>query len=156
MAYWILQCNPRKFRIFDYWRDNPNLPDTWTIGRYSNEIEPGDMAFIWVSNDHRRQIERGIYAIAQVSSSPDENRQPYEQESGYWIDGVEQSGRRGLPRLEIRYIKVPLARPLLASMLARTPGLENLQIFKFAQSGVYKLADVEGRIIESLIAQIVP
>ena len=77
MAYWMLQCTPRKYRIFDYWRDHPNEPDTWMVSLFSDKIEVGDIVFIWLSNDRSHHVERGIYARAKVVLPPDFYREPY-------------------------------------------------------------------------------
>ena len=90
MNYWILQSNPLKFRILDYWRDYPNAPDTWSISRCEREIELGDIAYIWVANDYR-SIERGIYAKAEITALPDINRPPFERELRYWVDRLNKA-----------------------------------------------------------------
>jgi predicted RNA-binding protein with PUA-like domain len=150
MNYWILQSNPRKYRIFDYLRENPTLPDTWQVSLFKDEIKPGDHAFIWVSNEVGK-LNRGIYAKAEVVAPPHEDKRPYERELPYWIDEDERRRLGKLPRLEIRYIKVLVDNPLPADELRRTHGLENLLVLRMPQRGVYKLTEDEGRIIESLI-----
>ncbi|MCJ7743191.1 MAG: EVE domain-containing protein [Dehalococcoidales bacterium] len=150
MRYWILQSNPRKYRIFDYLRENPSLSDTWQVSLFKDEIKPGDHAFIWVSNEAGKR-NRGIYAKAEVVAPPDEDRQPYERELPYWIDEDERGRLSKLPRLELRYIKVLLDNPLLEDDLRKAHGLGNLLVLRMARRGVYKLSEDEGRITESLI-----
>ena len=150
MHYWILQSNPRTYRIFDYLREYPSLSDTWQVSLFKDEIKPGDHAFIWVSNEAGKR-NRGIYAKAKVVAPPDENRQPCEREMPYYIDEDGKRRLSKLPRLEICYIKLLLDNPLLADDLRKTHGLENLLVLRMARRGVYKLSEDEGRIIESLI-----
>lgn len=150
MSYWILQCNPRKYRIFDYWRDCPTLLDSWGVSLFKDEIKPGDHAFIWLSNQAGKR-NRGIYAKAEVVAPPDENRPPFTTEMDYWADEDEGSRLGKLPRLEIRYIKIFHDNPILADDLRKTRGVESLLVLQMAQRGIYKLSENEGRIIESLV-----
>lgn len=150
MGYWILQSNPNKYRIFEYLRRYPDLPDTWPVSLFRDEVMIGDHAFIWVSNVAGRG-NRGIYAKAEIVGRPDMDRKPYDRELRYWIDQEERSRLSRWPCLEVRYIKVFLDRPLLADELRRTRGLENLPILRMPQRGIYKLTEDEGRLIESMI-----
>jgi predicted RNA-binding protein with PUA-like domain len=150
MRYWILQSNPRKYRILDYLKDYPSFPDTWQVRLFKDEIKPGDIAFVWVANEAGKH-NRGIYGKAEIVAPPDQNRRPYEREMTYWIDKNEQRRLSKLPRLELRYIKLFLARPLLADNLRTTHGLERLLILRMPQRGVYKLSEDEGTTIESLV-----
>ena len=70
MQYWILQCNCRNYRIFDYWKDHASLLDSWVVSRYTEKIMTGDIAFIWLTNKPKTQVKRGIYAKAEVVASP--------------------------------------------------------------------------------------
>jgi predicted RNA-binding protein with PUA-like domain len=153
MNYWILQCNPRTYHIFNYWRDHPTEIDGWAVSRYENEIKAGDVAFIWVANNPKTHLERGIYARAIVVACPDGNRPPFATETNYWLDKHEERRLVKLPRLELSYTKVPLDKPLTASKLKGIPALQGLQILRMPQRSVYKLSNNEGRIIESLVEQ---
>jgi len=150
MSYWILQCNPRKYRIFDYWKKYASLLDGWSVRLFKDEIKSGDHAFIWVSNEVGKR-NRGIYAKAEVVAQPEDNRPLFIIEVDYWVDQSEKSRLSKLPRLEIRYVKLFADKPLLADNLRKTRGLENLLVLRMPQAGVYKLSESEGRIIQSLI-----
>ena len=150
MQHWILQCNPCKYRILDYWKKYATLLDGWGVSLFRDEIKLGDHVFIWLSNESRKR-NRGIYAKAEVAAPADEKRPVFITETDYWTDENEESRLSKLPRLEIRYIKVLYDNPLLADHLRKTHGLENLLVLRMPQRGVYKLSEKEGRIIESLI-----
>ena len=150
MSYWILQCNPRKYKIFVYWEKYANLLDSWGVSLFKDKIKPGDHTFIWLSNQAGKR-NRGIYAKAEVVTPPDQSRPPFMTGEDYWIDETEKGRLEQLPRLELRYLKIFPEKPLLADKLKTTLGLENLTILKVGRKGIYKLSENEGRIIESLI-----
>jgi len=121
------------------------------VNLFKNEIKAGDIAFIWVANDRKKGIERGIYAKARVTAPPEDNRQPYERETSYWIDEDEKRHHSRQPRLELQYVNVPLCKPLVASALQGVPALANLLVLRMPQRSVYKLSQVEGITIASLV-----
>lgn len=61
MKYWILQANPRKYRIFDALED-PSSMRKWVVARYRNEIAPGDEFALWLSGS-----EAGVYGFGLVT-----------------------------------------------------------------------------------------
>ena len=149
MNYWILQCNPKKWRWFDAVRDYGDRPDTWGISLYFNEVKPGDIAFIWLSN-HKGKKNRGIYAMAKITGFPDEKRKRFDWECQYWIDKEEMERLSSLPRLELQYIKFMIDRPLLVDDLEAI-GLGHLLILRMRQRGIYKLTEEEGEKIKRMI-----
>lgn len=67
--YWLFQANPRKYRIFDWWEENPTEESiTWSIRQHQNEIRKGDRGVIWLSGDRS-----GIYALVEVATNPKKN-----------------------------------------------------------------------------------
>lgn len=150
MRYWILQCNSRKYRIFEYWKKYPSLLDSWAVRFFKDEIKHGDHAFIWVSNEAGKH-NRGIYAKAEAVAPPEDNRPAFVTEADYWVDQNARSRLSKWSRVEIRYLKLFPNKPLLADNLRKIKGLENLLVLRMPQSGVYKLSENEGRTIESLI-----
>lgn len=151
MNHWILQSNPLKFRIFDYWRDYPDKLDTWSVSRYQNHIELDDITYIWVSNGYENK-ERGIYSTAKITGILDENRSLFKREVPYWIDINERDRHIGLPRLELCYLlKAPLENPLSVSTLKCNHVLRNLQVIRMPQRGVYRVSEGEAEEIEVLI-----
>ena len=41
------------------------LPDSWSIGRYRNDIQPGDRVVFWLAGK-----EAGVYALGVVTGEP--------------------------------------------------------------------------------------
>jgi EVE domain len=77
MSHWILQANPRRYRLFDALRDGYEV-STWTVAQFREEIAPGDDFGLWVSGD-----DRGVYALGVVTE-----RAEYRQDNDpYWTHG---------------------------------------------------------------------
>jgi predicted RNA-binding protein with PUA-like domain len=148
MNYWILQSNPNKYRQTDYIKAHWNETDTWAISRYVNEIEIGDIAFIWLSNE-KGENNRGIYAMAKIVDLPILDR-PLEWEDPYWIDREEQKRLFALPRLALQYIKPIIDKPLFVEEL-KIADLQGLPILRMPQRSIYKLTGEEGEKIKSII-----
>ncbi len=152
MNYWILQSNPNTYRQIDYMRAHWNEPDTWSISRYVNEIEIGDVAFIWLSNE-KGENNHGIYAMAKITALPVLGRQPFEWEKPYWVDKAEQKRLLTLHRLELQYTKLIIDRPLLVDDL-KAANLGDLPIFHVPQRAIYKLTEGRGAAIRRIIESI--
>ena len=57
MSHWIFKANPEKYRIDERLKDvEPKI--SWRVTRYKDEIQKGDIAFIW-----RTGTNRGICAV---------------------------------------------------------------------------------------------
>lgn len=72
MAQWVLQCNPNRWRIFDFYRDKPKEVWSnfdWSVTTHLHEITQGDRAAFWISGS---PSIRGVYAIGTVSGQPHE------------------------------------------------------------------------------------
>ena len=130
-------------------REHKNDLDTWGISRFINEVERGDIAFIWLTK-YKGEETRGIYAMAKITGLPDEKRKRFDWEGQYWIDKGEMERLNSLPRLELQYIKFMIDRPLLVDGL-EAAGLEGLLILRMHQRGIYKLAEEEAKKIKRMI-----
>ena len=64
MNYWIFKCSPEKYDIDRRMKD-PESRITWLVTRYKDEIENGDIAFLWQTGS-----DRGIIGAMAVDSSP--------------------------------------------------------------------------------------
>ena len=148
MSYWILQSNPNKYRMIDYLKAYWNEPDTWSISLYVNEIEREDIAFIWLSNE-KGENNRGIYAMAKITGLPVLHRH-FDWEDPYWIDKEEQRRLFAMPRLELRYIKSIIDKPLLRDDL-KAANLGDLLILQMPRRAIYKLTEGYGRKIKRMV-----
>jgi len=130
-------------------KEHKNDLDTWGISLFINEVERGDIAFIWLTK-YKGKERRGIYAMAKITGLPDEKRKRFDWEGQYWIDKGEMKRLNSLPRLELQYIKFMIDRPLLVDGL-EAAGLEGLLILRMPQRGIYKLAEEEAKKIKRVI-----
>ncbi|CAM5379687.1 EVE domain-containing protein [Streptomyces purpurascens] len=48
MATWLLNCNPKTFRLDEY-RDSGEVLTSWTIARHRDEVAADDEFVLWVS-----------------------------------------------------------------------------------------------------------
>jgi hypothetical protein len=69
VRHWILQANPRRYRLFDALRDGYEI-SSWSVVHLRDEIAAGAEFALWVSGE-----ERGVYALGVVTE-PAEDRQP--------------------------------------------------------------------------------
>jgi len=158
MNYWILQSNPKYFRILDWLRDfawlgDKPMLDCWHVSRFEDEVNPRDTVFIWKSKGG--SDIRGIYAKGKVESLPE--RFPLEdREANYFIGEngkAEMERLQKLNQLTVRYTKLYLDKPLLSDAIEKIPELQDLTILKKGQwrPGVHRVSSAQGRIIESLL-----
>ena len=102
MNYWILQSNPKYFRILDWlsdfnWLSDESPVDCWHISWLEKEVEPGDTVFIWKSKGE--SDIQGIYAKGTIEPCP-EKFPLADEEKDYFVGGRGEPGIRwveGLP-----------------------------------------------------------
>jgi len=132
MNCWILQCNINHYRWLDQMKEHKNDYDKWGINQYISEIEPCDIAFIWLTKCKRKET-RGIYAMAKITGLPGENadeiRMKYTWEDKYWTNIEEKERRKSLINLELRYTELIIDKYISKDEL-EAAGLENLLILK--------------------------
>jgi hypothetical protein len=161
MNYWILQSNPKYFRILDWlqnfnWLNDDNLTDCWHISRYGLDVKPEDVTFIWKSKGNTNV--RGIYAKSLIVPTPkkfplmDKEREYFKGEAGK----VEQErlANPNMATIAIQYKKLYLHNPLLADDIEaiwKTHGFKKLNIIASPQKGIYRLDSKQGKIIESTL-----
>ena len=157
---WILQSNPKYFRILDWLRDFPwlrdkPLPDCWHISRFKEEVSPGDTVFIWKSKG--RSDIRGIYTKGTVVEPKPEKFPLADRETDYFIGEkgkVEMERLQKLQPLAVRYTRLYLDKPLLSDAIKEVSELRGLTILKkggACSRGIHKIAPGQCRIIESLL-----
>jgi EVE domain len=139
MAFWIFKCNPEKYRFAERASDpNPNI--TWTASQHTDEIGPGDTAFIWETGPNR-----GIRAVIQIESAP-EMLPELPTEQSYWTEPDTDIRRRVLATLTHRGLNVSHLE------LRSIPGLEKLSVFHgFQQATNFRVTPEEGAILMRLI-----
>lgn len=156
MNYWILQSNPKYFRLLDWLRDfnwlrDERLVDCWNISWYANEVKPGDTVFIWKSK--AKSNVRGIYAKGSLELVP--KRFPLvDKEEGYFVGERGKAEMRrldNLPEIAVRYTDLYLDKPLLSHTIEGILELQGLTILKSWRRGIFRVEVEQGRIIESLL-----
>lgn len=139
MRYWIFKCNPDRYRIDERLKDaESNI--TWRVTRYKDEIQMGDIAFIW-----RCGRERGIRAVMQIDSSPKEIPE-IENEKKYIVDPCDVRVRL---RVEGRIIR--RFDCISHKELRNIPTLGKLSVFSgYQKTTNFRLTDREGEILMAL------
>ncbi len=142
MAYWILQTNPDRYRIFAALADGGKT-DTWTVVRHRNEIAPGDEFAVWVSGQNG-----GVYAFGVVTERVE--RRPGGQDI-YWRDPAR--GNRPTWRIGIRIQDIPDS-PILRKQLVRDRNFANALILRMPGGGnPFPLTEAEWKAMLSHRAQ---
>ena len=141
MAFWIFKFNPERYRFTERLND-PNPTLTWTVGRYRDEIEPGDIAFIWETGR-----ERGVRAVMRVEQAPREMPE-IEGEQPYWNQRDTDVRHRVVGTLTHRHVRLP------ADELRNVPELEELPVFRrdvYQQGTNFRVEHKVGEALLSLI-----
>jgi hypothetical protein len=140
MAYWIFKCNPAKYRL-EHRLADPNPTLTWRVSRYSDEIGPGDTAFIWITGS---QVLRAVMRIDYKPTPMFE----FESEQAYYSDRDFEKQVRVFGTLTHR--KVNLSK----NALRQIPDLKDLSLFHGFQTWTnFRVTDAEGEIIMRLIRE---
>lgn len=117
---WIFQANPKRYRIEESLQAEHE--ELWNLNQHAAEVRAGDRVLIWISGD-----DAGIYAVGIVLSNPvimSDSPRGIE----YWSDPAD--GRRPKARVQVRYDRVLLSRPLRKVYLAADPAFRNLGILR--------------------------
>ncbi len=59
--YWVFQCNPDQYDIFNEWQDRTE--ETWKVSAHKKEIKPNDKVILWVTGK-----QSGCYGLCTVTS----------------------------------------------------------------------------------------
>lgn len=139
---WIFQANPDKYRIFDSLATQQT--EMWNLRQHSRDVGVGDRVYIWVAGG-----DAGIYAVGTVLSSPQITS---DSPTGiiHWFDP--RDGRRPITRVEVRYERVMLDRPLLKHYLYADPVLRDLTILKSPRRTNFALSGEEAAALEEWFA----
>src|SRR5205814_10709826 len=139
MRYWIFKCNPKKYRIDDRLKD-PEKRITWKVTRYKDQIQKGDVAFIWRSGP-----KRGICAVMRIDCNAIEIKD-IETEVKYYIDADSGEIPRVKGTLTHRFQCIP------AQDLKNIQGLKHLSVFSgYQQTTNFKVTNEQGNTLMKLI-----
>jgi 5-methylcytosine-specific restriction protein A len=118
MRHWILQANPRRYRLFDALRDGYEI-SSWSVAHLRDEIAPGDEFALWVSGEGR-----GVYALGVVTEPAEYRR----DDDPYWTDPADASTPTW--QVGIRVAQTLIDRPVLSEDLAEDPRFTNALILR--------------------------
>jgi 5-methylcytosine-specific restriction protein A len=77
MARWVLQCNPKRYRLLDALSDGFDV-GSWTVARYLQEMQPGDEVAMWISGPGG-----GVCALGEITRGAERS---VEDPDPYWVD----------------------------------------------------------------------
>jgi predicted RNA-binding protein with PUA-like domain len=139
LALWIFKSNPELFELDERLQDTePHT--TWKISRYKDEIQIGDLAFIW-----RTGPKRGIVAVMEITSKP-QKMYELEREQKYWKNRDTELIIRVEGDFKCRCNFISYKE------LKQTNGLENLSVFHgFQQQTNFRVNEAEGNILMKII-----
>ena len=138
MRNWILQANPRRYRLFDALRDGYEI-SSWSVAHLRDEIAPGDEFALWLSGE-----ERGVYALGVVTEPPEYGQ----DDDPYWTDPADASTPTW--RVGIRLRQTLIDRPVLGEDLAEDPRFANALILRMPGGrNPFRLTEDEWRAILS-------
>ena len=139
MNYWIFKCDPNLYRLSERMEDsNPEI--SWTVTRYKNEIQSGDIAFLWQTGSRR-----GIYAVMMIETAPQDIPELL-SEQPYWNNSDKKTYSRVIGKLIYR-------RFYLSSLkLKQIEDLASLSVFHGVKQGTnFRVTQNEGAVLMSII-----
>lgn len=137
-SFWIFQGNPDIFDMEKYINSKEDI--TWTVTRYSDEIEVGDEVFIWRSGENA-----GIIALANVISRPDNSIK--EDADQLWKEHLKKEGLKTALRIVSRYTETPLLKKQIM------PIIPELSILKQPQGSNFKISRDDAQAIKDLLKE---
>ncbi|MFJ5357445.1 HNH endonuclease [Pectobacterium sp. CHL-2024] len=135
MKYFILQANPKIYKVEDYFRSNKYV--YWTIkklhGDKKHHISEGDIVFFWRTVGNKEHSLSGFIAKGVVEESPVKRKDILYPEclgNYLWIDGVstEENKEKQVGIRIIEYRDVDNPNRLLRENLQRDPILKELHV----------------------------
>ncbi len=138
---WIFQTVPRRYRLLDALRNEPE--ELWEVNQHRDEVRLGDRVLVWLAGP-----DAGLYAVGTVMSEPKYMRD-FERSLRYWA--ADDDGPQPNYRVLVHYDQVLLDRPLLRSLLKDIPELATLSILRFAQGTNFAVTEQERNAIWALL-----
>jgi predicted RNA-binding protein with PUA-like domain len=139
---WIFQANPKKYEIFTSL--STEKAERWNARQHVKEINIGDRVYIWICGP-----QAGIYGVGTILTLP-AVMQDTPAGIRYWTDPAD--GRRPIARVDVRYDRIMLDRPLLKPYLRADPVLRNLSILRMWRGTNFPVEPNEARVIEEWLA----
>jgi hypothetical protein len=136
MKGWIFQGNPKKFNVDNYLLFKKDI--TWLVRpqRYSKEIQPGEIAFIWRA-DGSEEGSGGVVAQGEVLASPAviDDDAPH-----LWIEPIVRGAALRV-RIAISETRLSASSGMLGRLdLKQHPLLKDLWILGWRSQTVYPLS----------------
>jgi predicted RNA-binding protein with PUA-like domain len=101
MAHWLVQSNPAKWRVREFFADGNQL-ESWSITRYRDQIQEGDDIALWLAGR-----EAGVVALGVVTGAVEDV--PGDDDP-YWTDPADAAAVR--MRMPLRLTEVFLDSPV--------------------------------------------
>jgi hypothetical protein len=103
MAHWLVQSNPARWRVREFFADGNQL-DGWSITRYRDQIQEGDDVALWLSGR-----DAGVVALGVVTGDVED---VVGLDDSYWTDPADaEAVRMWMPlRLTEVFLDAPMTR----------------------------------------------
>jgi predicted RNA-binding protein with PUA-like domain len=139
LTFWIFKSNPSLFKLDERLRD-PEPITTWKVSRYKDDIQIGDLAFIWRTGD-----KRGIVAVMEITSKPAEMYE-LDHEQKYWE--VRDTDLIFRVKGNFKY----RCQCISHKQLKQINELKNLSVFHgYQQQTNFRVTEAEGNILIGLV-----
>jgi hypothetical protein len=101
MAHWLVQGNPGKWRVYEFFADGNQL-NSWSITRYRDHIQEGDDVALWLAGR-----DTGVVALGTVTGEVED---VFGDPDPYWVRPEDADAVR--MRLPLRLTEVFLDDPI--------------------------------------------
>ena len=134
---WLFQASPDRYDIERSLQVEAR--EQWNCRQHAARIRQGDRVLIWISGK-----DAGIYAIGTILTDPVERADSVRGLS-YWKRKSE--GLEAWPRVEVRYDRVLLDRPLAKVFLQWDEALADLSVIAQPRGTNFKVQEAEWQAI---------
>jgi hypothetical protein len=134
--FWLFQCNPNYFRIFDALNELPHI--SWPVRQYGRRMSVGDGVVIWITGS--KAGPTGAYALGSIAEV---GARPFslEEESRYWVTRLDL--RRNSRWASVKIEKPLPLSPLLRKQALEDPILKNLSVIRSPRGTNFMITDEE-------------
>lgn len=153
MNYWLVQPNPTKFRIIDYYTEygDPGTPNTWQSAR-AGKVRDGDKVFCFKSKG--RDGWRGILSLEKVTCNAIEGVEllPHEEPFVKGKAGKEEQDRLSKTwGFRTNTVKASPDKPIKEGNFNEYPETRGLKVPDPLRWGIFPLNRIQGENLEMLI-----